>query len=616
MKYLLFALFSLTFYTGFSQECYWQQEVDYVMNIDFDVKKHQFQGEQVLIYTNNSPDTLNKVFYHLYFNAFQPGSMMDERSRTIADPDSRVGDRIAGLSEDEIGYQKVLSLNQDGTALQYHVEGTVLEVSLAKPILPGASTTFNMTFEGQVPIQIRRSGRDNKEGVAYSMTQWYPKLAEYDFMGWHANPYVGREFHGVWGDFDVTIKIDPSYVIGATGVLQNNEEIGHGYQASDRVVKQKVKGKNEWHFVAEKVIDFAWAADPDYQHISKRAHDGTMLHFIFQPGEATSENWAMLPVIMDEALKFMNKNYGKYQFPQYTFIQGGDGGMEYPMITLITGERSLSSLVGVCVHEWMHSWYQFTLATNESLYPWMDEGFTSFASSEIMNHLRKLELIPGQYVENPHMGSTAGFAMFTQSGYEEPLSTHADHFTTNTAYGRGSYTKGSVYLSQLEYVIGNEAFRKGLIRYFNEWKFKHPTPNSILRIMEKESGLELDWYNEYFINTTKTIDYAIADVVERGNNTIINLEKIGVMPMPVEVLIEMTDGSKVLHYIPMVIMRGEKKFSDQDNVKIESDWPWTHNNYALDAGVPKSEIESITLFPSGRVADVEMENNLYKKSEN
>ncbi len=616
MKYLLLMLFSFSFYLGMGQFCYWQQEVKYDMDIDFDVTKHQFQGTQVLTYTNNSPDTLDKVFYHLYFNAFQPGSMMDERSRTISDPDPRVGSRIAALSEEEIGYQRVHALKQGGKELKYHVEGTVLEVNLATPILPGASSTFEMKFEGQVPIQIRRSGRDNAEGVAYSMTQWYPKMAEYDYMGWHANPYVGREFHGVWGDFNVTIKIDRSYVIGATGVLQNGEEIGHGYQAADRVVKQKSRGKNEWHFIAENVIDFAWAADPEYQHISKRAHDGTMLHFIFQPGEATSEKWAMLPMIMNEALKFMNENYGQYQFPQYTFIQGGDGGMEYPMITLITGERSLTSLVGVCIHEWMHSWYQFTLATNESLYPWMDEGFTSFASSEIMNHLRKLELIPGQYVENPHMGSTAGYAMFSQSGLEEPLSTHADHFITNSAYGRGSYGKGSVYLSQLEYVVGKEAFRKGLLRYFNEWKFKHPNPNSILRIMEKESGLELDWYNEYFVNTTKTIDYAISGVENRGNNAIISLEKIGLMPMPVEVLVEKTDGSKKLHYIPMVIMRGERKFGPDENVKVESDWPWTHQFYTFDAGVPKSEINSITLFPSGRVADVEMDNNLMKMGEN
>ncbi|GLR16328.1 peptidase M1 [Portibacter lacus] len=578
------------------------------MDIDFDVDKHQFKGKQVLKYTNNSPDTLDKVFYHLYFNAFQPGSMMDERSRTIQDPDPRVGERIAALTESEIGFQKVNSLKQDGKSLDYVVEGTILEVKLDKAILPGASTVFEMDFLGQVPLQIRRSGRDNKEGVDYSMTQWYPKLAEYDFMGWSANPYIGREFHGVWGDFEVNIKMDSKYKMGATGMLQNADKIGFGFQG-ENVEQPKLKKKVTWNWKADNVIDFAWVADRDFTHISKKAHDGTMMNFIFQPGEETTEKWEMLPEIMDEALKFMNANYGKYQFPQYTFIQGGDGGMEYPMITLITGERSLGSLVGVCIHEWMHSWYQFTLATNESLYSWMDEGFTSFASAEIMNHLATKGLIPGARVrDNVHAGSTMGYAMFSQSGMEEALSTHSDHYNTNTAYGRGSYTKGSVFLSQLEYIIGEKPFRKGLLRYYDTWKFKHPTPNDIIRIMEKESGIELDWYKEYFVYTTKFIDYGIVDVIESNGGSKISLERVGEMPMPVEVLIKKKDGSSELHYIPMRIMRGDKDFGDQKFVQ-QKDWPWTHRSYEFMSKVKASDIESIRIDPSLRMADVVMDNN-------
>ncbi len=204
---------------------YWQQHVDYKMDIDMDVNNYQYQGKQTLVYTNNSPDVLNKVFYHLYFNAFQPGSEMDVRSRTIEDPDSRVGDRISKLKPNEIGYINVNSLKQDGKKINYETVGTVLEVELAQPIQPGQSVTFTMDFDAQVPVQIRRSGRDNAEGVALSMTQWYPKLAEYDFEGWHADPYIGREFHGVWGDFEVNLTIDKDYVVGGTGYLQGEPEI-------------------------------------------------------------------------------------------------------------------------------------------------------------------------------------------------------------------------------------------------------------------------------------------------------------------------------------------------------------------------------------------------------
>ena len=184
MKHILNGFFlTAIFFSAFSQNnnSYWQQEVDYKMNVQMDVKNFQYKGTQELKYTNNSPDTLNKVFYHLYFNAFQPGSEMDVRSRTITDPDSRVMDRISKLSPSEIGYIKPTVFMQDNTTAKYTIKGTVMEVILNKPILPGESTVFNMEWDAQVPLQIRRSGRNSSEGVALTMTQWYPKLAEYDF---------------------------------------------------------------------------------------------------------------------------------------------------------------------------------------------------------------------------------------------------------------------------------------------------------------------------------------------------------------------------------------------------------------------------------------------------
>ena len=196
---------------------YWQQHVDYKMEIDMDVNTYQYKGKQQIIYTNNSPDVLNRVFYHLYFNAFQPGSEMDVRSTTIPDADRRVDDRISKLQPNEIGYIKVNSLKQNGTEITHKTVGTILEVTLAKPIQPGESVTFDMLFDAQVPEQIRRSGRNNSEGVALSMAQWYPKLAEYDTEGWHVDPYIGREFYGVWGNFDVKITIDRNYTIGGSG---------------------------------------------------------------------------------------------------------------------------------------------------------------------------------------------------------------------------------------------------------------------------------------------------------------------------------------------------------------------------------------------------------------
>ena len=589
----------------------WQQRVEYKMDVDFDINTHRYTGKQELTYYNNSPDTLTRVFYHLYLNAFQPGSMMDVRSRTLPDPDRRVRDRISKLGPLETGYIKVDKLTQDGTETTFETVETILEVDLAAPLLPGQKTVLRMDFNAQVPIQIRRTGRNNREGIAYSMAQWYPKLCEYDYQGWHANPYIAREFYGVWGDFDVTLNIDRKYIVAATGELQNPEETGHGYEMPGQRVNQPKSNKLRWHFVAKDVHDFVWAADPDYKHTTLKRADGLALHFFYQENDKTRTTWDSLPKIMDKAFDFINKRYGQYPFKKYSFIQGGDGGMEYPMATLILGEGNLLGLVGVSVHELMHSWYQMALGTNESLYAWMDEGFTDFATDEVLNHLRSLNLIPGEVEDFPHAGNYEAYFALVKSGQEEPLSTHSDHFRTNRAYSVGSYSKGTVFLKQLEYVIGKQALDKGLQRYYAEWKMKHPNANDFIRVMEKVSGLELDWYKEYFVNMTATVDYGIKEArLGADSNALIVLERIGRMPMPLDILITYKDGKQEIVNIPLQIMRGNKPQEDpMVPFQIAGDWAWVNPEYELQLAVPLRQILSIEIDPSMRLADVNRINN-------
>mgnify|MGYP000850201569 FL=1 len=616
MKLLLQALFIAILTISIStptnaQADRWQQSIKYKMDIDMDVKKNQYKGKQYIQYVNNSPDALDKVFYHMYFNAFQPNSMMDVRSRTIADPDRRVGSRIERLTKDEIGYIKVKMLKHQGEEVKYEMVGTILEVTLNEPIEPGSSTLFEMDYEAQIPLQVRRSGRDNAEGVKFSMAQWYPKMANYDYQGWSANPYVGREFYGIWGDYDVTIHIDKKYVVGATGQLQNMDEIGYGY---GKVKSKEKKGKITYKFLAENVHDFAWGADPDYTHETCQVMDGPLLHFLYQPGEKTTENWQNLPKAMASAYKWMSARYGKYPYDNYYFVQGGDGGMEYPQLTLITGERSYSSLVGVSIHEWMHSWYQMVLATNEALYPWMDEGFTSFGSTETMNYLKQEGIIPGEVAENPFLGTFNGQANIALSGFEEPLSTHADHYTTNRAYGVGSYIKGQVFLKQLEYVIGKVAFDTALLDYYDIWKFKHPNPNDFIRVFEKNSGLELDWYKEYMVNTTHYTDYAVDTIVSK-KGTYIEMSRIGKMPMPIDVLVETQRGKKYMYNIPLQIMRGAKPKADAglDGYTVVEDWPWTNPTYSLQVPHKLGDIKKITIDPNTGMVDVDRMNNVWPR---
>jgi len=429
-----------------------------------------------LVYTNNSPDVLNRVYYHLYFNAFQPGSEMDVRSRTIADPSPKIGDRISKLQPNEIGYIKVNSLKQNGKTISYETVGTVLEVKLDQPIQPGEKVTFDMDFDAQVPVQIRRSGRNNKEGVALSMTQWYPKLAEYDDEGWHADPYIAREFHGVWGDFDVKLTIDKNYVVGGTGYLKGDPKVSGN--------------KKTLYFEAPNVHDFTWAADPDFIHDTLEMPNGPTLHFYYKKDLEPKyiENWKNLQPDTAKLMTYFSENIGQYPYDQYSVIQGGDGGMEYAMCTLITGQRSYGSLLGVTAHEMAHTWFQFLLATNEA------------------------KQLSATKSDNPLNRSYRSYIALANSGYEQPLTTHADRYTYNQVYGAAAYSKGAVFIAQLGYIIGEENLKKTIKKYYEDFSFKHPKPMDVVRTAEKVTDLELDWYLMDFAQTTNTVDYGVKTV--------------------------------------------------------------------------------------------------------
>lgn len=596
---LIVALFQITN----AQDYRWQQRVEYAIEAKLDVTTHKVTGTEKLVYFNNSKDTLTKVYYHLHWNAFQPGSMMDVRSRNLPDPDGRVRDRISKLTESEIGYQKVISLKQDGKDVATHVDGTILEVTLKKPLLPNTKTVFDMKFESQVPVQIRRSGRNNREGIAYTMTQWYPKLAEYDLQGWHINQYVAREFHGVWGDFDVKLTLDPKFVVAGTGTLQNAEKIGYGYEKPGTKVERPA-GDLIWHFKAKDVIDFAWAADPDYKHDIVQVPDGPAIHLFYQPGEKTNEGWSKLSEQSVKHFQFMNRFYGKYPYNTYSIIQGGDGGMEYPMCTMIIGERP--GLAGLMAHEVSHSWFQAVLASNESMYAWFDEGFTDYSSAESEANMT------GKPIAEAHRGSYEGYFSLVRSGLQEPMSTLSDHFSTNRAYGTSAYSMGAVYLHQIRYIIGEDNFYKGMQRYFNTWKMRHPEPNDFLRVMEKTSGLQLKWFANYWLYQTKRIDYGVKSAVEEAGATNVTLERIGQLPMPIDLVVTYKDGKKELFYIPLNETFGSKPVEDKTMARTDlNEWYWTSPTYTFKISKPLSEIALIEIDPQMRMADIVKDNNKF-----
>ncbi len=582
---------------------YWQQEVDYTMSVRLDTETAIYKGTQKLIYTNNSPETLKKIFYHLYFNAFQPESDMAIRLKNGGDKNRRFEISLDTLSADQSGYLKVSNLKQDGKPVQTKESGTILEVTLNEPLTSGQSTVLELEFEGHVPDVIRRAGKNSKEGVAFSMAQWYPKLSEYDVDGWNTDPYTGREFYGVWGNFDVKITLNKDFTVGGSGYLQNAGEIGKGY--SDRKRSKSKKGEITWHFIAPGVHDFTFAADPDYIHDIYPGPNNVDLHFFYKNDPEIIENWKKLQPITAELMEYFNDKIGPYPYKQYSVIQGGDGGMEYAMCTLITGGRKFGSLVGVTAHELAHSWFQFILATNETKHEWMDEGFTTFISTLAEDVVLKEDKM------FPLMNSYSGYLALASSGEEQPQTTNANRYHFNNAYESTAYNKGAVFLSQLGYIIGTDKLFKALKAYYNEYKFKHPVPNDIRRIAERVSGIQLRWYLTDWTQTTNKIDYALESVVSQKSGTQVNLKRIGLMPMPLDILVKYKDGSQEFYYIPITLMRGEKENPYGAPWNVEKDWSWSNPKYSFLIDREKEDIDLIIIDPTYYMADVNRDNNTF-----
>ena len=303
----------------------------------------------------------------------------------------------------------------------------------------------------------------------------------------------------------------------------------------------------------------------------------------------------------------MNRQFGKYVYPSYAFVQGGDGGMEYGMCTMILGEaKSLERLVGLMFHEAAHSWYQQMLATNESMKPWLDEGFTSYAESLAMYELFDEK----KTAPHPFASTIENYVKFTKTGREVPAVYLADHHKDGTAYTFASYVKGELFLVQLGYILGEDQLSKLMKTYYNTWKLKHPNNRDFMHLAQKISGMDLKWFEHYWINTTKTIDYAVGYMDEKGKKSQIQLYNQGEVPMPIDLTVTLKNGQKKHYHIPTNLTRVWKSKDRFGTFETVSYWPFTQKEYRLELPFAKSEIASVEIDESKRLADVNRDNNV------
>ena len=610
MNMRLFILFSFIFSLSSAQQnAYYQQSAKYKMDIDVDAENFTYQGKQTLTYTNNSPDELKVVYFHLYWNAFKAGSMMDQRvGGQGKNGDSRLQkdgiSRLASIPKTEEGAQNIHWIKQNGKDLKFEIQETIMKVELATPIKPNSSTTFTMDWDAVIPMQIRRSGRNNREGIDMTVTQWYPKIAEYDYDGWATFDYVGREFHAPFSDFEVNIKIDKNYVIGAGGILENPLEV-KGYDEK-ATIKTDDKNKATWKWSAKNMLDFAWAADKDYTVENFTVLDGPKVYYVYQKSDKT-KLWSDSKPYITQFFQLMNATFGRYTYPTYSFIQGGDGGMEYGMCTMMLGEaNSLEGLLGLMVHEGGHSWNQQIMAYNESMRPWMDEGFTSYYENLVMHQI----LPPKVATANPFVGTLNAYRNFVKRGIEEPAVWFGDHHDNGGAYSFASYVKGELFLVQLGYIMGEQNLSVTMKEFYNTWKLKHPTDRDLMHIAQKVSGMDLKWFQNYWINTTKTIDYGIKDVKYDANSTTVTLVNNGTVPMPIDFSI-LTKDKKVINYqIPLNMTHVWKKKDIYGDFTTLNYWPWTQKEYTFTIPYNKSQISTLGIDFSQRLADVNMADNM------
>lgn len=590
----------------------WQQWVHTTITARLFPEQRLLLGIERLVYYNNSPDTLRELHFNLFVNAFRKNSAM-HRYQFV-----RYGQSAMDFLPDGLlgGQWVTLARDGDGNTLTTQTDDTFLNVSLARPVLPGDSTVVEMDFAVQIPYLIRRMGWHSRDGIEFTMGQWYPRICVYDREGWHRLPYLGREFYGEFGRFDVALALPVEYKVAATGTRADADSTRfHVPTVVLDLWREQLKINDSsqtvvHYFRADSVHDFAWSADRRYVH-DVTDYDGIRIHFYYLPNVATK--WAKAGEYARHIVDYLNRHVGRYPYPDLTIAQAGDGGMEYPTITFITGDRSAFSLASVMAHEIGHNWFQGMLANNEIRDPWFDEGFASYYTTRIMEDLF------GPYAMTEYEGSfkkrhypkddafvktMAGYRWWAKQGYEQPAATHADSFVTDEALTYGTYYKGQIFALALEYLVGREAFDEAMRAFFSEYRFRHVSMEDLRRFYERRFETDLRWLFESWLRTTDRCDYAVG--YRKGQwrshgsrkffETQIEIERRGQLRMPVDVYVRMRSGAWRAYRVPL-------HPNDPAVSGLTTLDPWTQDERShtvtvmLDDAVDRIEIDTTQRLP-------------------
>jgi len=493
-----------------AQQDYWQQEVHYTIAVSLNDQQHSLSGQLSVDYINHSPDTLSFIWFHLWPNAYKNDSTA--LAKQLASDSTQNKKKLEHRGR---GYIDSLLFKVDGNIVKVEQDPANIDIArviLAKPLLPGQQVAISTPFHVQLPPYYSRSGYDGKE---FMVCQWYPKPAVYDRKGWHPIPYLDAgEFYSEFGTYKVSVTVPSRYVVGASGTLLTTDELNiykavarknEGNKGPFLYLPADPKGTKTLQYYGENIHDFAWFASPEYiiRHDTLHLASGKTVEVFTYSNRDGNKHWNKSTDYIKDAIRYYSGWIGEYPYPMAQAVEGpknfSSGGMEYPMITLITSpDADEENLDAVIAHEVGHNWFYATLGTNEREYPWMDEGINTYFQFRYEAEKYKANSIFGNAIpkEIKKLPTSEFLArlydVLNSLPAKQPVNTPATGFPNKEDYGIVVYVKTAIWLYIVETSIGWDNMEKGFHSYFNAWKFKHPYPEDLKAALEEAAGLKLD----------------------------------------------------------------------------------------------------------------------------
>ena len=589
---------------GIPGPAYWTNDAEYIIEAMLDPETKTLSGSQTVKYTNNAPDNIALLVVHLRQNLHKEGAV---RNR----PQKLTG----GMTVSNIVINGVAIDEQDRiTDVGYTLDGTLMYIRLPELLLSGSDLSMTLDWSFKVPeAGAPRMGQD---GEVFYLAYWYPQIAMYDDLyGWKADQYMGNgEFYMGFGSYDVTITVPDTWLVAATGELQNAGDMLTG-QTRDRLndasetretvhivteediqngtaLKPGEPGTHSWNFKADQVRDFAFGTSDKYLWDATSADvndldgdgvpDISMIHAFYRPG---AQSWERSAEFSQYSIEFLSDMFFPYPYPHMTAMEGViGGGMEFPMMTLIGRDRSPQSLFGVTFHEISHMWFPMVVNQDEKSYTWMDEGLTSFNTTEA-----NIAFWNDTTAWNPERHS---YYRIAGSGFEVEPMRHGDQYPYGTsARGIASYNKPSVALNALRGIVGEEAFMKAYREYGTRWKYKHPTPYDLFNTFEEVIGQDLDWFWTTMLYETWTLDQAVSNVEHNTDGVFVTIEDKGLSPMPAVVRVTYQNGT-----------------IEEKTIPVDT---WLSGNTETTLTFKPGTPARVEIDPEGHLPDVDRTNNTW-----